>query len=309
MRQQSLVSLEAQRNEPKSVAGEALAVHFSRYPKGEWRSFMSTDEKIAAIKALTLDDIKRFHKAFYGASHGELSIVGDFEPKQATAVVVAQLGSWNSAAPYSRIPQINFDVPPLKKNLDTPDKENGVYSARINLDLRDDDADFPALSLANYIFGGGAGLNSRIMERIRQKDGLSYGGGSSINAGSIDRAGSMNLSAIAAPQNLAKVEAAMRAELERAIKDGFTAEEVARAKSGLLQQRVQTRAQDSALAGGWATYLYLDRTYAWSKQFETKLNALTAEQVNAAFRKAIDPAKLSVVTAGDDAKSKLATTR
>lgn len=309
LRQQSLVGLEAQRNEPKSVAGDALAEHFSRYPKGEWRSFMSIDEKVAAIKALTLDDIKRFHKAFYGASHGELSIVGDFDPKEAAAVVATELGSWNSAAPYTRIPQINFDVPPLKKNLDTPDKENGVYSARINLDLRDDDADFPALSLANYIFGGGAGLNSRIMERIRQKDGLSYGGGSSINAGSIDRAGSMNLNAIAAPQNLAKVDAAMRAELERAIKDGFTAEEVARAKSGLLQQRVQTRAQDSAVAGGWATYLYLDRTYAWSKQFETKLNALTAEQVNAAFRKAIDPAKLSVVTAGDDAKSKLATTR
>ena len=270
---------------------------------------MSIDEKIAAIKALTLDDIKRFHKDFYGASHGELSIVGDFDTKVAIDVVSAELGNWKSAAPYTRIPQVNFDVAPLKKNLDTPDKENGVYTARLNLDLRDDDADFPALSLANYIFGGGAGLNSRIMERIRQKDGLSYGGGSSINAGSIDRAGSMNLSAIAAPQNLAKVDAALRAELERAIKDGFTAEEVARAKSGLLQQRVQTRAQDGALAGGWVTYMYLDRTYEWSKQFEAKLTALTPQQVNAAFRKAIDPAKLSVVTAGDEAKSKLATAR
>ncbi|MBC7415137.1 MAG: insulinase family protein [Herminiimonas sp.] len=309
LRQQSLVGLEAQRNEPKSVAGQALAQHFNRYPKGEWRAFMSIDEKIAAIKALTLDDVKAFHRDFYGASKGELSIVGDFDPKAVSEVVAADLGNWKSVAPYARITQTNFDVAPLQKNLDTPDKENGVYLARLNLDLQDDDADFPALNLANYIFGGGAGLNSRIMERIRQKDGLSYGGGSSINAGSIDRAGSFNLSAIAAPQNLAKVDAAMKAELARAIKDGFTAEEVARAKSGLMQQRVQTRAQDGALAGGWATYLYLDRTYAWSKQFEAKVNALSVEQVNAAFRKAIDPAKLSVVTAGDDAKSKLATAR
>jgi zinc protease len=101
----------------------------------------------------------------------------------------------------------------------------------------------------------------------------------------------------------------MRAELARAVKDGFTAEEIARAKSGMMQQRVQTRSQDSALATGWVTYLYLDRTYAWSKAFEAKLNALTPEQVNAAFRKAIDPARLSVVTAGDESKSKLATAR
>ena len=306
LRQQTLVSIEAQRNDPKSVAGHAMAEYFSRYPKGDWRAALTIDEKIAAVRALTLDDIKRFHHDFYGASQGELSIVGDFDPQAVTDVITAELGNWKSAAPYARIPQVNFDVAPLHSKLDTPDKENGIYIARLNLDLQDTDPDFPALSLANYIFGGGAGLNSRVMERIRQKDGLSYGGGSSINAGSIDRAGSFSLSAIAAPQNLAKVDAAMQAELARAVQEGFTAEEISRAKSGLIQQRVQTRAQDSALATGWVTYLYLDRTYEWSKQFETALLALTPAQVNAAFRKAVDPTRLSVVTAGDAAKSTLA---
>ena len=309
LRQQTLVSIEAKRNDPSSMAAQSLGEYFSRYPSGDWRAVQTVDEQVAGIKALTLDDIRRFHHDFYGASHGEVSIVGDFDPKQASEVVAAEFGNWKNALPYARVPHINFDVAPLRKNLDTPDKENGVYVARLNLDLQDNDPDFPALSLANYIFGGGAGLNSRIMERIRQKEGLSYGGGSAINAGSIDRAGSLNISAIAAPQNLAKVDAAMKTELARAVEEGFTADEIARAKSGLIQQRVQTRAQDSALATGWVTYLYLDRTYEWSKQFESRLLALTPEQVNAAFRKAVDPAKLSVVTAGDDAKSKLAASR
>jgi zinc protease len=165
------------------------------------------------------------------------------------------------------------------------------------------------LAVADYLFGGGAGLNSRLMERLRQKDGLSYGGGSSLNPGTIDRAGSFSISAIAAPQNLAKVDAAVRAELERVLKEGFSAEEIARAKSGLLQQRVQTRAQDGSLASGWNTYLYLDRTFAWSKQFEAHIAALTAAQVNAAFRKAIDPARLSIVLAGDQGKIKAAATQ
>ena len=58
------------------------------------------------------------------------------------------------------------------------------------------------------------------------------------------------------------------------------------------------------LAGGWANFLYLNRTYAWSQAYEDKLKALTPAQVNAAFRKAVDPAKLSVVIAGDEAKAK-----
>jgi zinc protease len=45
------------------------------------------------------------------------------------------------------------------------------------------------------------------MDRIRQKDGLSYGGGSGVYAGEEDRAGNFGMGAIAAPQNLKKLEA------------------------------------------------------------------------------------------------------
>jgi zinc protease len=198
-----------------------------------------------------------------------------------------------------------FCSSPMCKALNTPDKENGFYTARLNLDLNVEDPDYPALMLADYIFGGG-GLKSRLMDRIRQKDGLSYGGGSQLGAGDLDRAGSFSISAIAAPQNLAKVEAAVREELARAVKDGFTAAELAGARSGLMQQRVQARAEDGTLAAGWTSYLYRGRTYEWSAAFEAKLKAVTLAQLNAAFRKAIDPARLSVVTAGDAGKQKSA---
>jgi zinc protease len=156
--------------------------------------------------------------------------------------------------------------------------------------------------LANYIFGDG-GLKSRLMDRIRQKDGLSYGGGSHLDAGDLDRAGAFGISAIAAPQNLRRVDAAVREELARARKDGFTAAELAAAKSGLLQQRLQNRAEDGVLASGWAAYLYRGKTFEWSREFENKLAAVTVAQLNAAFRKAVDPSKLSVVMAGDQKKA------
>jgi zinc protease len=304
LRTQMIAGLEAERNEPRHAAARAMGLHFNRHPKGDYRAAETLDEAIAAIKSVKLEDVKAFHQQFYGASHGEISIVGAMDA-DATAKEIQQLfGTWNSQVPYARLAERYEDIPAQKQTLNTPDKENGIYSAKMNLELRDDDADYPALVIANYLFGGGAGLNSRVMERIRQKDGLSYGGGSSLSVNSQDKASSFGMGAIAAPQNLAKVEVALREELNRALKDGFTADELARAKSGFHQQRVQARSDDGTLAVGWNTYQYLGRTFAWSQQMDDKVQALTLEQVNAAFRKAIDPAKLSIVIAGDEAKMK-----
>jgi zinc protease len=302
LRQQSLVSLEGSRNEPGAVAQRALGVHFNIYPRGDIRAETTLEQDIADIQATKLSDLQAFHKAYYGTTPAQMAIVGDFDAKAIVPLVDALFGNWKAEAVVAPILSRYADVAPTKQMIDTPDKENGVYAARVNLDLNLDDPDYPALMLANYIFGEG-GLRSRLMDRIRQKDGLSYGGGSNLDPGDLDRAGSFTISAIAAPQNLKRLDAAIREELVRAARDGFTAAELANAKSGLMQQRVQNRANDGALAAGWTTYLYQGRTYAWSAQFEQKLMAVTLAQMNAAFRKAIDPAKLSVVMAGDVKKA------
>ncbi len=304
LRSQAIVGMEASRNEPNAVASRALALYFNRYPKGDMRAAQSLDESIAGIQAVTLDEVKAFYQQFYGASRAELSIVGDVDPAAASKQVAALFGDWRSASPYTRLSSRYDEIPAKRETLNTPEKENGYYLAAMNLPLRDDDADYPALYVANYIFGGGAGLNSRLLNRIRQKDGLSYGGGSSLSAGSVDRAGSFSISAIAAPQNLAKVETAVGEELARLLKDGFTAEELARAKSGLLQQRAQNRTSDASLAAGWNFNLDHGRTFAWSQALDDKIKALTLDQVNAATRKNIDPSRLSVFIAADQAKMK-----
>lgn len=303
LRKEVLVGLEASRNNPDTRAAEAISQHFNLYPQGDWLAAPDIDQKIASIKAVTLADVTAFHQAFYGASHGELAIVGDFDTAAITKLVQAEFGDWKSAAPYQRVLQKNFDVAPLQAAINTPDKENGVYLARLNLDLRDDDADYPALLVANYLFGGSR-LKSRLADRIRQKDGLSYGVSSALSVDAISRAASFSIQAIAAPQNLARVDLGVREELARARKDGFSAEELARAKSGILQQNIQTRAQDAALSASWVRLLDLDRTFAWNKQLEDRISGLTLDQVNTAFRNRIDPAKLSVVIARDETKVK-----
>ena len=88
--------------------------------------------------------------------------------------------------------------------------------------------------------------------------------------------------AIAAPQNIAKVEAAFKDELAKALKDGFLPAEIASAKSGAMQQRAQQRAQDGVVAGSWTGLMFTNRTFAFSQQFDDKLAALNADDLLAA---------------------------
>ena len=295
----SLTSIEGQRSDPGALAEAELAAHFNVYPKGDFRYSATFDEELANLRATSLQDIKDFHKKFYGSNRGELAVIGDFDEAEVLKAIREGFADWKSDVPYERLSNQHQEVSPVNRVIQTPDKENAVFRARLNLEMGEDDPDYPALFLANHIMGGGAGFDSRLTKRIREREGLSYGVGSNLSVDSIDRAGAWSVSAIAAPQNIAKVEAAFNEELNKALADGFTNEELAAAKSGILQQRVQNRSQDRALAAGWTNNLYLGRTFAWSKQFEDRVSALKLSDINAAIRKHIDPTKMTFVKAGD----------
>jgi zinc protease len=259
------------------------------------------------VNALTLSDVQNFYKTFYGASAGELAIVGDFDAKQTASQVADLFGNWKSTTPFSRVTRNFQNIAPVNQALETPDKANALFLAGLNLNLRDDDPDYPALVIGNYILGGGT-LYSRLGNRIRQKEGLSYGVGSQVNASPFDKSGTFTTFAIYAPQNVTRLETAFKEEVAKALKDGFTADEVTEAKKGYLEARKLQRAQDNSLARTLAGELYSGRTMQWDAQFEQKIAALTVDQVNEAMRRWIDPSKITIIKAGDFAKASAAPT-
>jgi zinc protease len=173
--------------------------------------------------------------------------------------------------------------------------------------LRDDDPDYPALVLANFMTGGGF-LNSRLATRIRQKDGLSYGVSSGLWADPQDKLAYFEAQAIYSPKDSAKLERAFREELARIIESGFTADEIREAKAGWLQARRVERSQDQRLAQRLSFNEYLDRRMAWYGDLESKVEALTPKQIQEAFVRHILPARFTLVQAGDfaGANSKVA---
>ena len=297
LKQAALTRIESQRGDPATIASQRMSRYLAPYPKDHWLYVPTTDERIERLQKTTLADAQRCHADFVGASRAEFAAIGDFDPEEVAKLVEELFGGWQSPSGYQRIPGRHFEVPGTQVEVRTPDKANAVLRVGANLKLRDDNPDFPALILGNYLLGGNS--TARLSARVREKEGLSYGTYSSFSASQLDEAGTFGVSSIYAPQNKQKVETAVREEIERVQREGYTAEEIAGGKSGFLEARRAGRIQDRSLLGRLSLYAYLDRTFAWDIDFEKKIAALTPEQVRDAMRRHLDVSKMAIVKAGD----------
>jgi zinc protease len=297
LKQAAITRIESQRGDPATIASQRVSRYLSPFPKGHWLYVQTTDERIEALQKTTLADAQACYADLVGATSAEFAAIGDFDPEEVAKLVEELFGGWKSPRGYKRIQDKYFERPGTQDEIRTPDKANAVLRAGANLKLRDDNPDFPALVLGTYLLGGSS--TARLSARVREKEGLSYGTYSTFSASQLDESGSFGVSSIYAPQNKQKVEAAVREEIDRVLREGYTPEEIAGGKSGYLEARRAGRIQDRTLLGRLILYAYLGRTFAWDIDFEKKIAALTPDQVRDAMRRHLDVSKMAFIKAGD----------
>ncbi|HLQ76172.1 MAG TPA: pitrilysin family protein, partial [Terriglobia bacterium] len=301
IRTQQIAGIDRGRTEPVNLVSEMLQGNLSPFPRSDIRHSRTLDEQVEDLQKVTLNDVKKFYFETYGASQGEMVVVGKFVPEDLRRTMQEALGTWKNNAPKERIASRYLPVQAINRKIETPDKENAQWSAGLRLQMSDTDADYIPMVVANYIFGGS--ISSRLSDRIRNREGLSYGVGSSFSAPTFGDAAVFSVSAISNPTNTPKVEASFRDELAKTLAGGFTAAELAEAKKSLRDQRVVGRSGDAELRSLIMAREQQDRTLAWDERIDAAIEALTLDQVNAAFRKRVDPAKISIVKGGDFKKA------
>jgi zinc protease len=297
IRKQRIAAIDRGRTEPGTLVSNALQSNLSPYPRSDVRHIRTIDEEIEDLNKLTLDDVKSFHQKFYGASQGELVVVGKLDVGAVQQEAASLLGSWKSASPYQRIVNNYKDIQLINTKVETPDKENAQFSGGQRLRMRDSDPDYAAMFMADYMFGGG--ITARLPDRVRNREGYSYSVSSNFSAPVQGDAAIFSVSAISNPSNTPKVEASFLDELKKTLRDGFTAAELAAAKKAIRDDRIGTRSSDGGLMNLLTAGEQYQRTLDWEAQLDARLQALTLDQVNSAFRKYVDPGKISIVKGGD----------
>lgn len=307
LKRQTIEGIRARSDEPASKGRDALTKHFNTYPKGDARYSETSDELIEELEGVTVSDVQRYWADVFGTTTGYIAVVGDFDADALARDLEAEIvGQKTNKVAFERVVPDYRPVGPARFVVDTPDKENAMLMVRVDFSGNMGDKDMPALVVADWILGGSTGLSNRIVTRLRQKEGLSYGAGSSMRLPLFGTRAVWSVGAIVAPQNLAQAEKSLRDELAKAMKDGITQAELDEAKRGIIESRAVNRAQDETLAYNWLSYLETGRTFAFSKATEAAIEKLTVEDVNAALRRFADPEKATFVLAGDTAKAKKA---
>ena len=183
-------------------------------------------------------------------------------------------------------------------SIETPDKENAVFLAGTNLEIRSDDPDWEALYIANDILGGGS-LSSKLGERVREKEGLSYGVGSQFTAKAMDRSAVFMTFAITNPTNRDKLVKTIDEVFDDFMKNGVTQEELESAKTSYLKQLEETLSNDAQLLSTLHQYQEANRDESFIARRQSNVTALTKETVYAVLKKLLNQKKLVIVTAGD----------
>jgi len=292
-------ALERTRTEPQDLAGRALQRKLNPFPPENVRHVPTIEGSIARLEAVTLDEVQDLWTEQLGGQSGELVFVGDFDPDLAVKHTEAILRGWKARTPYRRIerPAV-VGIKGEHITIETPDKANAVYSAGLTLPLRDTDPDMAALEVGNFLFGSGS-LSSRLGNRVRQKEGLSYSVSSRFHADARDRSSLFSISAIFNPSTKEQIASVITEELEKMRQGGVEALELEEAKQAYLQNQKVLRGNDRILTGLLRECLLAERTMSYHSELEKQVAELIPEQVTAAFREHINPVNLVIVQAGD----------
>ena len=299
LQREEITELDGSRADPEKITRRAVRRYGNPYPMGDPRYVPTIEESIALVRKTTADDLRRFHRKFVGGT-GEIAIVGDFDVDATRKVLEDTFGTWQKAAPYARVPEPLVKKAPTVVTVETPDKANAALFGDLALSINDESSEFGATSVATFLLGEGA--TSRLWKRIRERDGLSYGVYAYVGWNSFEPNSTLNVLAIFAPENRARLATALNEEFTRVAREGFTDAEVEEGKAVVLKRRMLNRSQDANVAAALVQQLHVGRTWAFNEKADAAVAAATPTAVNAAFRKYMQSEGLALVYAGDFAR-------
>jgi zinc protease len=258
------------------------------------------------VGSITREDVLRWHATYFHPNRIILGVSGDFQKEKALALIKAVFGDWpkgpevpDAPAPIqSEIPAGVFYV-----------EKNDMTQAKIamgHLGIRRDDPDYYALVIVNQILSGSFG--ARLFSNIRSKQGLAYDvhGGVGLQW---DYPGMAILSMSTKTETTGKGIDSLIAEARNMVADPPTDEEVAKAKTGILNSFVFSVDSPAKVLGKYLTYEYYGYPSTWLREFRQGIEKVTTAQVRRAAQKHLRPDEFAILLVGPRTGTKPALAR
>jgi len=265
------------------------------YAAGHPNRQPTVDEKLGAIQAAKLETVRQFHATHYGPAHFTLVAAGDIDVAALQGEIGKAFAGWTGGTAPLPAPQSAPADSPRERTVFMADKTSVSITLGQATGLRYGAPDYFALRTATAVLG--SGFTGRLMANVRDKEGLTYGIGSSLNRDTYTD-GDWAITATFAPALLDKGIASTKRQLTKWYSEGISAEELAKRKDNL----VGSFKVGLATTGGLTQVLLLSmergKDASWLDEYPEVIRALTLEQVNSAVKKHLDPDKMVLIQAG-----------
>jgi zinc protease len=292
-KQQLAGELEASAQNTGARAAEA----FNRavFPEGHPNHPHALNEYIAAARAANLEDIKAFQAKYYGPAHLSMVVVGDVSDTDTQAEIAKSFSGWSGGQDYIRPAKPAASTAASEVTVPLADKPSVTMILGQATGLRYNEPDTLALRLGTAILG--RGFTGRLMNTVRDKEGLTYNIGAQVGDDSIVD-GVWEISASFAPALLSKGVESTRRELVKWWKDGVTEQELAARKQGVIGGYFVGLSTTAGLAETILVNTQRGFDPSWLDEYPKAVKALTREKVNAAIKTHLNPGTMVLVEAG-----------
>ncbi len=246
----------------------------------------------ASWRGLDLEQVRRFHRDFWSANEARIAIVGHV-PDTTVRTVERLFGSWKKpdAPRHAFAPDRHLSVGAARHVHAQADAQAATVTLVQEIPLAQDAVAYPpalvGLRLLAAATGSGGG---RLVERLRQQDAISYNVVAQLHTPARGDRSVVSVTATGAPHSALRVEATLREEIARVLRDGVSAQEVEVAQQQLLELRRQQRGDDRQLAVALVAHFDGEGGFDSNEgELDAALQAVTPGQVLAALRLLLHP--------------------
>lgn len=287
--QSNEVGLQQQEQSPAAIASRLFyKALYDQHPYAQPPS--GSRESQARIKR---EDLQVFHQRYYVARNLVIALVGSLSRAEAEAIAEKVSSALPAGEPAPALPAVKAMSKARLLHQEFPSSQTHILMGQPGIAYGD--PDYYALAVGNEILGGG-GFTARLMTEIRQKRGLTYGVYSGFTQMRKPGPFIINLSTRAEQSDEALKIA--RKVVGDFVKKGPEADELKEAKANIIGGFPLATASNASIVGYLGAIGFYGMPLDYLDQYLPRIQAVTADDVRAAFRRHLDPERLLVVTVG-----------
>ncbi len=292
-RMRASLSLEAQDTRTQA------SINLSRilFKPGHPNYQMSTAESLAALEGITRDALLAYHARAISRRTLVVAGSGDMKPLEAFSMLekaFSKLPDPEIALPAFEASQ---PIPPQSSSVTIADKASIDYMIGIATGITRNHTEYPAFVLGLQILGNRSGFTGRLMQTVREIEGLTYGA-YAYPAGFSNADGYVNVWATFAPALFARGKAALMREITKIVTEGATPEDVKKHQRMFEARSRVTLSNSGDLARAAHDVIISGNKPSYLDEFPQTILKLTPRQVNDALKKYLLLDRLSDSAAG-----------